>query len=92
MSDKAHGTKEEIAPALLQDSQERAIIEASPDGILLVDRSGRILMVNASAEEITGRSKKELLGESIHVLVPAHLRERTASGWSSFLPAPRPGP
>jgi diguanylate cyclase (GGDEF)-like protein/PAS domain S-box-containing protein len=92
MSDKAHGTKEEIAPALPQDSQERAIIEASPDGILLVDRSGRILMVNASAEEITGRSKKELLGEPIHVLVPSHLRERHGQWMEQFFASPSPRP
>lgn len=92
MSDIAHGAKEEAAPALPQGLLERAIIEASPDGILLVDRGGRILLVNASAEEITGRSKKELLGESIHVLVPSHLRERHGQWMEQFFASPSPRP
>lgn len=92
MSDKARGAEEETAPVLPQDSLERAIIEASPDGILLVDRGGRILMANACAEEITGRTKQELLGESIHVLVPAHLRERHGQWTEQFFASPSPRP
>ena len=53
---------------------ERAAMDAAPDGIVLVDQQGRILMVNAPMENITGYSSAQLCGQSIDLLVPAHAR------------------
>lgn len=52
----------------------RAAVEAAPDGILMVSREGRILMVNAAMEAIAGRTASELVGESLGVLIPAGRR------------------
>lgn len=40
----------------------RSIIERTPEGIMVVDAEGIILFANASAEEIFGRSRTELVG------------------------------
>lgn len=54
----------------------QAAMQAAPDGLLLVDRAGRILMVNAAMEAISGYSAAQLLGQSVSIFLPAHLRER----------------
>ena len=41
----------------------RAVIEASPDAIMVVDRDARVTMWNPAAEEIFGWSEDEVLGE-----------------------------
>ena len=59
----------------------RLATEASPSGTLLVDETGRILLVNAHIEELFGYLREELVGQQIDVLVPesvwsAHPGER----------------
>ncbi|MGE5215125.1 MAG: PAS domain-containing protein, partial [Nitrospirota bacterium] len=45
--------------------------EASPSGTVLVDREGRILLVNAHVEDLFGYKRDELIGKTVDTLVPA---------------------
>lgn len=47
----------------LQREREHAILEYLGEGILVVDRAGKITQTNASAEKIYGFSRQELLGK-----------------------------
>jgi PAS domain S-box-containing protein len=47
-----------------------AVLDAAPDGMALIDGSGRIVLVNARAEVVFGYHRRELLGRSIEVLLP----------------------
>lgn len=51
----------------------RMATEASPNGILLVDGSGNIVLVNAHVEELFGYHRDELVGKPIAILVPEGL-------------------
>jgi PAS domain S-box-containing protein len=53
----------------------RAVFEAAPDGILIVDHGGRIRDLNRQAEELFGYGREELLGEEVERLVPEMQRE-----------------
>jgi len=48
----------------------RLATEASPSGILLVDESARIVLVNAHIEELFGYQRDELIGNKVEMLVP----------------------
>jgi PAS domain S-box-containing protein len=52
----------------------RDLLEAAPDGIIEVDREGRILTLNVVMEKMFGYRRQELLGQSIEVLVPEAAR------------------
>ena len=66
-------------PRLPEDSQLiRAAMNAAPDGILLVDRTGRILMANSAMEAISGYAAQELCGSSVNIFLPAALRDSHA--------------
>lgn len=60
----------------LRESEERlrAVVEASPNGIILVDAEGKILLANARFEAQFGYGRHELLGQSIDRLIPERLR------------------
>jgi PAS domain S-box-containing protein len=60
---------DELTPDVL-----RSLIESAAQGIVVIDASGRILLVNARLETIFGYSRDELLGESVDMLVPEELR------------------
>ena len=62
--------------AKLQASEQRfrAVIEAVPSAILLVDDQGRIALANAQAETVFGYPRDELIANPVEMLIPEHLR------------------
>jgi diguanylate cyclase (GGDEF)-like protein/PAS domain S-box-containing protein len=53
-----------------------AILERLPDAVVAADRGGRIVFVNALAEELFGYDRHELLGQPVQTLWPVRVRER----------------
>jgi diguanylate cyclase (GGDEF)-like protein/PAS domain S-box-containing protein len=53
-----------------------AVLEGLPDAVVAAARDGRIVFVNALAEELFGYPRHELLGQPVHVLWPERVRER----------------
>lgn len=67
-----------IAAAIVRERNRRQYIdlfEFAPSGLVMVDRQGRIALINRQAEEMFGWSKSELLGKPIEVLVPPGSRD-----------------
>ena len=60
---------------LRRDPLASALLHSSPDGMLLVGDSGRIMFANQRAEELFGYERGTLLGEVVERLVPDALRE-----------------
>ncbi|NMG73469.1 PAS domain S-box protein [Aromatoleum diolicum] len=56
------------------ERRSRELIEAAPDAIVVVDRAGRIVLVNAQTEDLFGYPREELLGMAIEMLVPESAR------------------
>lgn len=57
----------------LPDHQLRQLIDASPDGLALVDHAGQFLFVNNAFEATFGYGHGELLGHQVELLVPSSL-------------------
>jgi PAS domain S-box-containing protein len=67
----------------------RQLIDAAPDGILVTDRHGAIVLANAEAERMFGYAHDALVGEPIHLLVPDRRRTRHPAHVESFHTQPR---
>ena len=47
------------------DERFRVVVEASPGGILMVDREGLITLVNSQTEKLFGDNRSELIGQPL---------------------------
>ena len=58
----------------MDDAVAWAIVALAPNGILLVDRDGNVVLANRQAEEMFGYEAGELLAAEVNQLVPAQIR------------------
>lgn len=67
----------------------RLVVEAAPSGMIMVDESGKIALVNSQVERLFGYTREQLIGQSIDLLVPASARAKHPEHRSSFFADPR---
>ena len=66
----------------------RATFDANPDGVLLVDMGGRILLANAAVTELLGYAPEALEGLPVDALVPDAVAPRHAALRHGYALAP----
>lgn len=75
-----------------EEAQLRAVLEASPEAVLLIDDAGAICFANQVAERVFGYSRSELSGLAVEALVPAAAREEHRRYRGNFSQFPRSRP
>ena len=69
--------------------QFRLAIEAASTGMIMVDRGGRIVLVNRQVETLFGYSRDELIGQPVEMLVPARMRSQHPNTRAAYLQDPK---
>jgi PAS domain S-box-containing protein len=54
----------------------RAVLDAAPDAMVVVDQQGRIVLANLQSELLFGYAPSELVGQKVEVLVPPRFRAK----------------
>ncbi len=67
-----------------------AMVEASPDGMLLADEDGVISLVNAQIEALFGYDRGDLLGCKVEMLLPERHRQVHTAHRTRYRVAPQP--
>ncbi len=70
----------------------RRVAEACPTGLVMIDRSRRMRLVNSQAARLFDYAPEELLGQEIEVLIPERFRGRHPEFVAGFFSAAEPRP
>jgi PAS domain S-box-containing protein len=70
------------------DANCRAVLEAAPDAMLVVNREGEIVAANLQAQKFYGCSREHLIGSVVESLIPARLRDRHRRHRENFFANP----
>jgi PAS domain S-box-containing protein len=71
------------------DDKFRALLESAPDAMVIVDKEGRISIVNAQTERLFGYARSELLGNTVEMLVPARFRDNHPQHRTGYFANPK---
>lgn len=82
----------ELDAALTERSEAeekfRLAVESAPNGMVMIDSDGRIVLVNKQTERLFGYARDELLGQPVELLVPERLREKHPADRAAFFASP----
>ena len=87
-------TQRTAATDALHRSEARALalFEAASEGVVVVDRHGLIVAVNAKTEELFGYARADLLGRPVEMLMPERYREAHPRHRTEYFAGPRVRP
>jgi PAS domain S-box-containing protein len=74
------------------EARFRGFLEAAPDAIVVVNREGKMVVVNTLAERLFRLTREHLLGIPVETLVPQRFRGRHAGHRGAFFADPRVRP
>ena len=66
----------EVAERGRLEERFRGLLETAPDSIVIVDQSGRIVLINAQTERLFGYTRTELVGQPVEALMPKRYRSQ----------------
>ena len=68
----------------IEEQKFKGLLEAAPDAMVIVDRSGEIKLGNAQMEKLFGYQREELVGRPVEILIPQRFHGKHLDHRSGF--------
>jgi PAS domain S-box-containing protein len=89
---KAHAEAAVASSLAEARNRFRLVVEANTNGLLVVDKTGRIVLANPALERMFGYGPGELLGQALEILLPESVRLMHGEQFTSFMDSPTARP
>jgi PAS domain S-box-containing protein len=78
----------DVSPRKRAEARFREAVESSPNGMLMIDHAGNIVLVNREIERMFGYVRKQLLGSKVEMLLPERFRAAHPASRDAFFAEP----
>jgi two-component system sensor kinase FixL len=85
---RLRGISKDASSRMQAEERSRQLVEAAPYAMIMVDDSGKMVLVNRQAEVTFGHPREELIGQSVSLLVPESYRAGHETLQRAFLQNP----
>lgn len=75
----------EIVQRKKAEAKFRALLEAAPDAMVIVNKVGEISLVNMQAERVFGHSRENMLGKRVEMLLPNLWADSDSADWPTYV-------
>ena len=82
----------EVQERRRSEDRFRLLLELAPDAIVIVNRCGNIVRINAQTEKLFGHGPDELIGHKMEILMPERFRDRHPQQRGGFMSNPEVRP
>lgn len=84
------GISNDITERKKAENQLQQVVESSPTALVLVDKEGKMILVNSQTEKLFGYNRNELIDQKVEMLIPAKFSQKHVSKRNEFFNNPKP--
>jgi PAS domain S-box-containing protein len=79
----------DLTERLKVEAKFRGFLEAAPDAVVIVNREGRMVLVNSQTEKLFGFPRQAIIGQNVEMLVPERFRSRHPAHRAGYFTGPK---
>jgi PAS domain S-box-containing protein len=79
----------DISSRKKSEAKFKGLLESAPDAMVIVDKKGRIQLVNAQTEKLFEYNRDEIIGQKVEILIPERFKSVHSPHRKNFFQEPR---